>query len=108
MLGSGQRRAAHPCRFLAFSFSGRDSESIFLNNESRIVAPRDSAATESTLRNSFLIAGPTRYTVSRRIGGPKVEANSSDVYCPMFNARLAAAAMKSNAGSSARMLGCAI
>jgi hypothetical protein len=71
------------------------------------MAPMDWAATESILRNSLLKAGATRYTVSRRAGGAKIEANNSDAYCPMLKAILAAAAIKSNAGSNASMLGCA-
>jgi hypothetical protein len=42
------------------------------------MVPKDSAATESILRNIFLIEGPIRYRVSRRTGGPKMEANSWD------------------------------
>src|SRR5437899_4893962 len=45
-------------RFLAFSFSGSLSPSIFWNNENKVILPRDSAATVSSLRNSFLIEGP--------------------------------------------------
>ena len=69
---------------------------------------KDMVETDAQFRRTgILVAGPSWYTTNKSTGGPKIEPNRPERYCPKLKVRLAATAMNTRAGSRARIVGCA-